>query len=297
MRSAISKYMRRFSTSSLAYEFDLNGFAVLRNVFDESQVKTMNSAIDGKVPVEREGEALKNAKSGSYFDAKGSRMDLGGCMLWEETDVFRDILVAPRVTELLDLVVGKEHRLDHEPLILIQQKDSEGFKLHGGPMLDDGLNPELQYRTANGKIFNSLVALFVALTPSNGRNDGGLSLLRGSHKSSFATPSGYIHGEDNSHREFLDEHLYTPSLNPGDVVVFSEATVHGARPWRAEHERRVVLLRFSPRNFAYGRSIEVPKNLTPEQAKLFREPYSARLDNREKEKLDHDNKVFGHEYF
>ena len=95
----------------------------------------------------------------------------------------------------------------------------------------------------------------------------------------------------------MDEHLYTPSLNPGDVVVFSEATVHGARPWRAEHERRVVLLRFSPRNFAYGRSIEVPKNLTPEQAKLFREPYSARLDNREKEKLDHDNKVFGHEYF
>ena len=115
----------------------------------------------------------------------------------------------------------------------------------------------------------------MALTPSNGRDDGGLSLLRGSHKSSFATPSGYIHGEDNSHREFLDEHLYTPSLNPGDVVVFSEATVHGARPWRAEHERRVVLLRFSPRNFAYGRSIEVPNNLTPEQAKLFREPYSA----------------------
>ena len=34
MRSVISKSMRCFSTSSLAYEFDLNGFAVLRNVFD-----------------------------------------------------------------------------------------------------------------------------------------------------------------------------------------------------------------------------------------------------------------------
>ena len=54
--------------------------------------------------------------------------------------------------------------------------------------------------------------------------------------------------------EAMTEHIYQPVTNPGDVVFFSEATVHGCLPWNAEHQRRVVLYRFAPSNCAYGRT-------------------------------------------
>ena len=208
MRRAVQR--RTISSSSLAYEFDLNGFVVLRNVLSQDRVNSMNDAIDAKrsEAVSRNAKELRNASKHSYFDGDGEsnpRIDLGGCMKWEETDAFRELLVYPQITNALNLLIGKDHRLDHSPLILLQQKNSEGFKLHGGPMLADGsLNPELQYRAQNGCIWNSLVAVFVALTKSNGRSDGGLSLLRGSHKSNFATPPGYINGDDDEKCAFLD---------------------------------------------------------------------------------------------
>lgn len=262
LKRCVEQLFKKSSISSLSYEFDLNGFVILRNVLSEFDLKNMNDGIDAmrsKHAISRDSKSLKNAKEGSYFDEKGSRVDLGGFLRWSKVnggDSFRSLLVSERISNALNVVVGERHRLDHEPLILIQNKNSEGFKLHGGPMLENGiLNPELQYRaTSSGNIYNTLVACFVALTETSGKRDGGLSLLRGSHKSSFATPADYIDGNDEEKRSFLDEHLYTPALNPGDVVIFSEATVHGARPWLADHERRVVLLRFSPRNFAYGRS-------------------------------------------
>jgi hypothetical protein len=49
------------------------------------------------------------------------------------------------------------------------------------------------------------------------------------------------------------EHLYQPTTKAGDVVLWSEATVHGATPWRAPHERRIALYRFAPANMGYGR--------------------------------------------
>lgn len=39
----------------------------------------------------------------------------------------------------------------------------------------------------------------------------------------------------------------------GDVVLFSEATVHGCLPWTSESSRRVALFRFSPSTSAFAR--------------------------------------------
>ena len=45
----------------------------------------------------------------------------------------------------------------------------------------------------------------------------------------------------------------------GDVIIWSEATVHGATPWRGAHERRIALYRFAPPNMGYGRGyLEIP---------------------------------------
>ena len=48
--------------------------------------------------------------------------------------------------------------------------------------------------------------------------------------------------------------VYQVETKAGDVVFFSEATVHGALPWTMPYERRLALYRFANANYAYGRA-------------------------------------------
>eukprot|EP00939_MAST-03C_sp_MAST-3C-sp1_P002481 g2481.t1 len=296
------------------FRFDLNGFVVLRNVLNKEEIDAMNRGIDSRIEdrVPRNHSELKNATKDSYFSARESRIDLGGMLTWPKEqggEGFRSLLNHARIAPYLREFLGQEYRLDHQPMCIIHQQHSEGFKLHGGPLTGDGhLNPELQYRShPSGSIWNSLLAMSVSLSEQDGPRDGGLCLLRGSHKgTTFPVPGGLLEGTDSREAGFLDEHLCLPSLNPGDVVLFSEATVHGARPWIASHERRLALYRFSPRNFAYGRSyVDAPDFggaldlCTSEQSRVLRPPYSARLceEKRSEAKMEHDKKTFGHAFF
>merc|ERR1719161_1335115 len=98
----------------------------------------------------------------------------------------------------------------------------------------------------------------------------------------FPVPEAFMHGQGDDFRE----HLYQPVTRPGDVVFFSEATVHGALPWQAEHERRVALYRFAPATCAYGRSYttspnwppEMLEGTTPAQLAVLQPPFANRLD-------------------
>ena len=106
-----------------------------------------------------------------------------------------------------------------------------------------------RYRCANGDIWNTLIGMSVQLCDT-GPGDGGLCLLRGSHKLNFRVPDDMKHGEEGSG---FHEHIHQPVTKAGDVLFFSEATVHGSLSWQAPHQRRLALFRFAPANFAYGR--------------------------------------------
>ena len=54
----------------------------------------------------------------------------------------------------------------HQPLLVVQDSNSEGFQLHGGPVVNNGtpngaFSPELQYRCVNGQFWTSLLAISV----------------------------------------------------------------------------------------------------------------------------------------
>ena len=107
----------------------------------------------------------------------------------------------------------------------------------------------------------------------------------------------------------------------GDVVLFSEATVHGALPWRAAHQRRIGLYRFAPANMAYGRGyLEIPDDalasMTPQQRAVLLPPFANRLERpvvseataadptadpelnaRSAAKKEFDKKLFGTSFF
>ena len=237
------------------------------------------------------------------------------------SDVFRRVLTHPRLVPYLTAFCGEGYRMDHQPLLIAQERDSEGFSLHGGPVMHrEGhvagrFNPELQYRCEGGEIWTSLLGLSLQLCDHPG--DGGFCVVRGSHKLNLPMPADVANGVVDG----FAEHLHHPVTRAGDVVIWSEATVHGATPWLAEHQRRIALYRFAPANMGYGRGyLEVPRESLedlPDQARAVLEPpYSTRLERplvtpetaadaeappdqkpRSEAKKAFDRKLFGTSYF
>ena len=107
----------------------------------------------------------------------------------------------------------------------------------------------------------------------------------------------------------------------GDVVLFSEGTVHGAMAWTpTDRQRRTCLYRFSPATNVYGRSYfghegggwptAIYDDLDEAQKAVLEPPYANRLDRpnikddgsveittRNERKKAHDAAVFGTKYF
>lgn len=211
-------------------------------------------------------------------------------------------------------ILGKGYRMDHLPFAILQEKGSEGFSLHGGTVdcRSGEYCPHLAYSCVNQHMHCHLLGVSVALADQN-EGDGGFVVVRGSHKSNFQAPEEMIHGQE------YQEFVYQPVIKAGDVLLFSEGTVHGARPWRADHQRRVALYRFSPATCAYGRSYyptwpqSLLQGMNEEQLAVLLPPYALRLDrsyfpnndpnsglevaSRQQEKKDFDKLVFKTDYF
>ena len=202
-------------------------------------------------------------------------MDLGGMLGWQEPHCrfFRDVLTHPTLVPYYCALLGEGYRLDHQPQVIAQDSGSEGFVLHGGPLEEGGKpSPTLQYKCMNEHMWTSLLAVSVQLVDHN-PGDGGFAVLRGSHKLNFPVPRDFAAGDADG---FAD-HIFKPTTAAGDVVLFSEATVHGAVPWCGRHQRRIALYRFAPANMGYGRGyLEVPdyEGLTEAERAVLAPPYA-----------------------
>ena len=95
----------------------------------------------------RGAAALRNAKSGTPMAASGPRMDMGGMLWWQadQSKLFRDMLTHPRLVPYYRALCGEGYRMDHQPLLVAQGPDSEGFKLHGGPISGADGVPQVQH--------------------------------------------------------------------------------------------------------------------------------------------------------
>jgi ectoine hydroxylase-related dioxygenase (phytanoyl-CoA dioxygenase family) len=302
------------------YIFDCNGYIVLRGVFTEEEVASANTAIDNHITekLDRHG-VLRNTRDGTLMSGDGAspRMDLGGLLTWgEDSTFFRNVLAHPRLVPYFNDLLGKGYRMDHLPFCILQDKGSEGFSLHGGMVdVESGkYNPFLAYSCVQGQINNCLLACSVVLSDHNA-GDGGFCVVRGSHKANFAAPVDMINGD--AYQEFLIQ----PETKAGDVVLFSESTVHGALPWRADHQRRIALYRFAPSTMAYGRTYwpawpeAMTNGMDEAQLAVMQPPYAMRLDrkaltvagdsgeigvdceSRNPRKKEFDKEVHGTDYF
>ena len=282
----------------------------------------------------RASDGLKNTSAGTFLRGKGdgSRVDLGGVLEWDDDDddagndaaggsgdgrptLFRSVLDHPRLLPYYHKLLGKGYRMDHLPFCILQDQGSEGFSLHGGTTdCETGsFNHDIMYSCRNGEIRNNLLAVAVSVAPQP-MGGGGFCVVKGSHKMNFPLPKSMITGDSNQ------EHIQQVETSPGDVVLFSEGTVHGAMPWRNDFQRRVALYRFSPATCCYGRSYfsgekmgwhdRVLSGLSERQRHVLQPPFANRLDryqieegggekvqSRSDEKKMHDRQVFQNKYF
>ena len=92
-----------------------------------------------------------------------------------------------------------------------------------------------------------------------GPGAGGFTCVPGSHKSNFlkhmpadvarfeaATPIGVVQ----------------PPMEAGDVLIFTEALIHGTAEWKANHERRHAALQIQPPAFDLGQIVLQPGRIT-----------------------------------
>ena len=72
---------------------------------------------------------------------------------------------------------------------------------------------------------------------------GGFACVPGSHKRNFSTAEI---PEDVRDFTRAAHYVVQPVAAAGDALIFTEATIHGTFPWRAPHERRALLFKYSP---------------------------------------------------
>ena len=199
-------------TEAEIFEFDLNGYIVYKDMLTRDQVDHMNGILNEHLPDETHGFQFLTLDP-----------------------VFMELMAHPRTLRIIRTMIGEWMRLDHAYGLQMDRLSVERGhvkpNLHGGLRHDHG---EHQYQWFDGKMYNGLIVVMYALEDIN-PGDGGLICVPGSHKSNFR------------YRPPVDSHLVAnPSFMAGDMLIFTEALVHGTTTWTSDQRRRALLYKYSP---------------------------------------------------
>jgi len=209
-------------TEAEIFEFDLNGYIMYRNVLSREQVDRMNGILD---------EHLTEESFNFRF------LDLD--------PVFMEVMALPRTLNVLRTMIGDWMRLDHayglQMDTLSEERGDTRPNLHGGPLEDNG---EHHYQWFNGKMYNGLTVVMYALKDVN-PGDGGFICVPGSHKTNM------------DFKPAVDSHIVVnPAFKAGDMLIFTEALVHGTNTWTSSSNRRSLLYKYSPGHSTWA----IPEN-------------------------------------
>lgn len=204
-------------TDEEKFIFDLQGYLVIKGVLNDDELAELNAIGDKAYPYD-DPDALGREESVLYWGEPFKRLIDHPCTL-------------PYLVEL----IGPKVRLDHDYRIFMQ----EGDRLAG---LHGGTGNTHWYIYRNGMMRNGLSVMIYFLTdvPAGA---GGFACVPGSHKSNFSVRD--LSPEVRSF-EHARDYVVQPVAEAGDALFFTEALIHGTTPWRAQHERRTLLYKYSP---------------------------------------------------
>ncbi len=207
-------------TDEQKFLFDLEGYIVLPGVLGAAECDTLSELADRAWP--------RGAGDGLFRRAEG-------ISLWDQS--LLNLMDHPKLLPVMADLIGSRLRIDHDYCIFMQ-KGAPSQMIHGGPRR---IETDHWYHYADGVIRNGLTVATYALTDSD-EGDGGFVCVPGSHKTNFMQHLPLPVREQNEQPHYVRN----PPLKKGDVLIFTEALMHGTRTWRADHERRALLYKYSP---------------------------------------------------
>ena len=223
---------------------DLQGFLYVEGFLTAEELRALNEAVEANVDEEAEDFFPRGTKYGGGMDGQFGKGTVEGMLTWEQPwcQPFRDLVAHPKLIPYLNTLFGRGWRMDHLPFISFARKGTGGHGLHGATsrIFDGGQF----YHHANGEIRTGLAVFQFQLADIN-PGDGGLAVIQGSHKANFKCPEEIM--LYNTDREVVR----SVGGKAGDLVIFLEATIHGALPWTAEHNRRSLFYRYGSKYLNY----------------------------------------------
>jgi ectoine hydroxylase-related dioxygenase (phytanoyl-CoA dioxygenase family) len=244
-------------TETEQYRFDRQGYLVIEDVLDESELAALNDHVDDQNLPEPTLEPGSGRRFGDFLE-------------WGQP--FRDLLDHDRLLPVLTDLLGDGFRLDHYYGIYLRD-GADPLGLHGG---GEPYDPDEFYHHQNGEMFNGLTVVTWNLRDT-GPDSGGFCCIPGSHKANYPTPEwiGEAVAEASSPADLPPE-VVVPEAPAGSVSVFTEALTHGTAPWVADHQRRSLLYKYSPGYQSWSQNYPEPPEgieFTPRQEKLFEPPH------------------------
>ena len=234
------------------FRFDLQGFLVVKNVLSADEVAALNKLADEAWPEEPDsGDKRRTSKVSQWGPETEALFDHPNSL--------------PYMIELL----GPKFRADHD-YSMFMKKGASGGRLHGGPTMQGGVPGDHWYKHRDGVMRNGLTVFTYNLAPAR-KGDGGFACIPGSHKSNFIEdiPKEVRAFEQPAH------YVCQPEVEAGDMVIFTEALIHGTMPWNGDQERRGLLYKFSPGHSAWQQSfynVDDYPNLTDQQQRILEPP-------------------------
>ena len=228
---------------------DLHGYLVIKNVLSADEVAELNAIADEKFGY-KDGDPLDRRKRVSTWHPAYARL-----------------MDHPKILPYLIALIDDGFRLDHDYCIFMRE-GAPGGGLHGG----EGHEGDHWYRFRyDGAIRNGLSVFTFFLAPA-AAGDGGFLCVPGSHKSNFPNRLP----RDVARLERRPHYVIQPEVEAGDALFFTEALIHGTAPWKASHERRALLYKFSPGHSAWSQKYyspdDYPFELTEQQRRILAPP-------------------------
>jgi hypothetical protein len=218
------------------FQFDLEGYLVIKNVLTRQECEALSATADEVWPRQPGDGAFRRTANISQWGKP-----------------FLDLMDHPKVLPYLVELLGRSLRIDHDYCIFMQ-KGAAGGNIHGGPRR---IEADHWYYYHDGVMRNGLTVATWMLTDAE-EGAGGFICIPGSHKTNLMTnlPVDVREQTRNAH------YVVQPPLMAGDVLIFTEALMHGTRTWRASHERRALLYKYSPGYQSWSKTYYDPGDYT-----------------------------------
>ena len=197
------------------FEFDLNGYVILKGFLPQTVVSRLNDVLD----------------------AQPSARDVHKFKFILTDPMFMDLMSDRRVLEVCHAWIDPFFRFDHAWGVQHYPEEATPAareNLHGGPYAEQSY---FQYHWRNNRPTCTCMIVAYALEAQL-PGDGGLVIVPGSHKSNLGLGGTQVFNDILGRDHAGAPWIVQPELHPGDLLIFTEAAMHGTEAWKAKTRRR-----------------------------------------------------------